>query len=482
MRARGIGGILLVAACLGAALACRRALEEARRDLDLARADITDAPAPAAAAGREIAAAAAGLGVFRALAVDFLWLRAIRLQRKGEYFESEALARLILRLQPRIAAAWTFQAEQLAYDIPPSFPPRERWPWVLSGIALLRDDALALNPGSLAVHAALGKIFYHKIGQDFDEAGPLYRSELAIAFDLERGSPEWTGRLAEWRMDPARWKRIEEELGPGIVLDLRASGSHALYWAAAGLAERREDGRGLAVTLLEGYRLGAILQLHSGGRPIRAAAGRSFAFLPDLRLDDAARAVVEAALAERQIAPEVAADFAWRSISYVWLSGDTALAERRFAEEARRWPSPPASVGDLVADVIFPDVHEGKREALLEALAASIEAPALLEASGEPAFARGFKALAATIHARCEAALGRGAVPPLADCVRAVRSRLASRWEADARTRPLAADVRGEGAEAVSPPAGLLDLPSPQELPFRLDALDPLREPGGVRP
>jgi hypothetical protein len=476
MRARGISGLLAAAGCLAAALVLRQGIEEERRDLGLEQEGIS---AAGSRAGRELTAAAAGLGVFRAVAVDFFWLRAIRLQKKGEYFESESLARLILRLQPRIASAWTFQAEQLAYDIPPSFPPAERWPWVLSGIALLRDEALVLNPGSLAVHAELGKIFYHKIGLDADEAGPLYRSELAKALDVEEESPAWKRKVREWGISLERWKAIQDGLDPTVDLDLRVSGCHALYWAEAGLESGRDHPRGLAVTLLEGYRLGAILQLYAGGRPIQGPAGRSFAFLPDLRLERAARAVLEDAVARRQAAPELAADLAWRSIVYAWLLGDAAEAERRFVEEARAWPSPPASAGDLAADILFPALRGGKKEAFLDALSASLEASALLEASGEATAARGLASLARAIRARGEAAMGAGALPSLEDCDRAVRSRLASRWGADPRGRPFVERVRrGIGPR---PSAEALGLPEPRELPFHAEMLDPVREPAGAR-
>jgi hypothetical protein len=135
-------------------------------------------------------------------------------------------------------------------------------------------------------------------------------------------------------------------------------------------------------------------------------------------------------------------------------------------------------VGHLAADVVFPVLGEGKTEDLPEALAAAIESAALLEVAGEDAFARGFASLARVLHARGEAVLARGTLPSFADADRGVRSRLAARWEADARTRPLAARVRGEAPAASGVPA-VPGLPEPRELPFRLDALDPLREAGG---
>ena len=234
------------------------------------------------------------------------------------------------------------------------------------------------------------------------------------------------------------------------------------------------------MTLLEGYRLGAILQLHAGGRPIRGPAGRSFAFLPDLRLERAARDVLEDAVARHQAAPELAADLAWRSIVYAWLLGDAAEAERRFAEEARRWPSPPASAADLAIDVLFPAVRGGTREAVLDALSASLEAAALLEASGETTLARGLGSLARAIRARGQAVAGGGTLPAVEDCDRAIRSRIASRWEADPRGRPFVDRVR-KGAGA-APSAEALGLHEPRELPFHIEMLDPVRASRGVRP
>jgi hypothetical protein len=176
-----------------------------------------------------------------------LWLRAVHLQERGEYFEAGALAKLITALQPRFPAVWSFQAQNLAYNIPPSFPLPERYPWVVQAIQLLRDGALLHNPESPEAYFELAFIFQHKIGLDFDDAGYLYRSSLAAAFDpgapVEQGAEQRAEQLAarrrEWKLDAEKVKSLETKLGS--TLDFRAAESHALYWAELGLS--RSPGR-----------------------------------------------------------------------------------------------------------------------------------------------------------------------------------------------------------------------------------------------
>ncbi|MBN1420958.1 MAG: hypothetical protein JXP34_19460 [Planctomycetes bacterium] len=129
------------------------------------------------------AESAATLGIFRGLAIDYLWIRATALQEEGRTFEALQLARWITRLQSRLPEAWVFQAWNLAYNISVTFPPAERWPWVWNGIRLLRDEGLGANPSSLRLHHELAWIFHHKIGGTDDLAHARYKAILATQMD-----------------------------------------------------------------------------------------------------------------------------------------------------------------------------------------------------------------------------------------------------------------------------------------------------------
>ena len=67
-----------------------------------------------------------GLGGFRGVISEVLWLRADRLQEQGRYFELAQLAEWINALDPRAADAWAFSAWNLAYNISAMTPKPKR--------------------------------------------------------------------------------------------------------------------------------------------------------------------------------------------------------------------------------------------------------------------------------------------------------------------------------------------------------------------
>ncbi|NOZ64580.1 MAG: hypothetical protein GXO71_06585, partial [Caldiserica bacterium] len=120
------------------------------------------------------------LGGFRGILVDFLWMRAQKLQEEGKYFELVQLSDWIGLLEPKIPQIWIFNAWNLAYNISVEFPtPEERWNWVYQGIRLLRDRALKYIPHSPEIYRELSWIYFNKISASVDEFSPYYKRTWA---------------------------------------------------------------------------------------------------------------------------------------------------------------------------------------------------------------------------------------------------------------------------------------------------------------
>ncbi len=120
------------------------------------------------------------LGGFRGILVNFLWLRAQKLQDDGKYFELVQLSDWIGLLQPDLPAIWKFNAWNLAYNISAQFPAgEERWNWIYQGIKLLRDKGLKYTPNSAEIYKELSWIQYHKISETLDEFNAYYKKMWA---------------------------------------------------------------------------------------------------------------------------------------------------------------------------------------------------------------------------------------------------------------------------------------------------------------
>ncbi|MDD4736000.1 MAG: hypothetical protein PHP44_07840 [Kiritimatiellae bacterium] len=180
------------------------------------------------------------LGGFRGLVADALWIRAARMQQEGRYFEMVQLANWITQLEPQFTEVWAFSAWNLAYNISIYFNrPEDRWRWVQSGIALLRDEGLAYNPHEPDLYYELAWMFAHKIGSFTDNAHIYYKEQWAEAMRKALGGPHpdylhppAPERLAPYRMNIAFMQAIEEQYGP---LDWLRPQTQAIYWAFQGL-------------------------------------------------------------------------------------------------------------------------------------------------------------------------------------------------------------------------------------------------------
>ena len=106
------------------------------------------------------------LGGFRGMAIDFLWLRAVKAKDEARYYESVALFELISRVQPRFEKVWEYMAWDMAYNI--GFyvdQDDDKWSWYLAGLkANLRG--VELNPDSERLLRHLAWMYFHK-GDNF---------------------------------------------------------------------------------------------------------------------------------------------------------------------------------------------------------------------------------------------------------------------------------------------------------------------------
>ncbi len=171
-----------------------------------------------------------GLGGFRGVVSEVLWIRATTLQEEGRYFELVQLADWITALDPRAAEAWVFNAWNLSYNVPAMLPDHNsRLNWVRAGISLLADKAIPANPDTPRLYRELGWLYQNKVGSDDDPAAPRYRLALAARYPAH---PLETRDSSPLPLDYGAVAEIEALFGP---IDWRLPETHAIYWAWRGL-------------------------------------------------------------------------------------------------------------------------------------------------------------------------------------------------------------------------------------------------------
>ncbi|RJP30482.1 MAG: hypothetical protein C4547_16655 [Phycisphaerales bacterium] len=169
------------------------------------------------------------LGTFRALAIDWAFIRAERLKEEGKDYESYQLASLLCRLQPRFASVWDFNAWNMAYNISVNYyTPEARWKWVRNGMELLRDQGIPYNPRNVSLYKSLAFIFWHKIGDFLDDQHMNYKRALACEMERVLGAPV-VALTSEETIEPIR--RIAE--APDDLESLYAADPEAQRLAAA---------------------------------------------------------------------------------------------------------------------------------------------------------------------------------------------------------------------------------------------------------
>lgn len=171
------------------------------------------------------------MGGFRGVLAEVVWFQADRLQDEGEYTELAQLAAYLTHLEPHTPEVWSYAAWNLAYNVSASVPTAaERWRWVEAGLALLRDDALRINPGDPLIAKELGWFYLTKIGGNLDDASPYYREELAKAVDGAAASGGW----AEIGLDRSLMDDVESAYA---ISDWKDPYAHSIYWSALGLGK-----------------------------------------------------------------------------------------------------------------------------------------------------------------------------------------------------------------------------------------------------
>jgi hypothetical protein len=176
------------------------------------------------------------LGGFRSLAAEIIWFRADRLQNEGRYAELAQLGAWLTFLEPHTPEIWAYVAWNLSYNISVMMPtPLDRWRWVESGLRLLRDDGLRLNPASPEICREIAWLFLLKIAGDTDSAAPFYRREWAKTVEKAISS----GNLNTLSMSKETIEKIEKEYKK---LDWKDPNASAIYWTYIGLNENCKKG------------------------------------------------------------------------------------------------------------------------------------------------------------------------------------------------------------------------------------------------
>ncbi len=130
------------------------------------------------------------LGTFRALAIDWAAMRAERLKEEGKTYEALQLHEAVCALAPRFPKMWEYAAWNMAYNISVmQFTPEARWQWVSNGIEILRDKGIQYNPRSATLYKALSWIYWHKIGDFYDDQHLNYKRALAVEMEKVLGAP-----------------------------------------------------------------------------------------------------------------------------------------------------------------------------------------------------------------------------------------------------------------------------------------------------
>jgi hypothetical protein len=121
------------------------------------------------------------LGGFRGIAVNILWVRAMRLQWiEKDYLELVALYEIIQTLQPRFDIVWSFSSWNMAYNIAIQVDTvEEKWKWVQAGISDL-EEGIKRNPGSFILPFELGWFYFDRIGGEIvpHPDAPFHRRQL----------------------------------------------------------------------------------------------------------------------------------------------------------------------------------------------------------------------------------------------------------------------------------------------------------------
>ncbi|MGD0089991.1 MAG: hypothetical protein ABSE73_08730 [Planctomycetota bacterium] len=125
------------------------------------------------------------LGGFRGLLADILWVRAIRHQETGRYYELKLLCDMILKLQPTFTQIHAYQAYTMCFSLARrAETPAGKWYWIRSGLITL-EKGLERNYRNYSLWFELAYMYVDRFGDakrtDF---GYLHRRQLPNIYDL----------------------------------------------------------------------------------------------------------------------------------------------------------------------------------------------------------------------------------------------------------------------------------------------------------
>jgi len=215
-------------------------IKDSHHAASFARKDVTMPPS--------LSLITVALGPIRGVIVDALWWKVSELQESSEYFEIIRITDWITVLQPNNSFVWTYHSWNLAYNIAYEFPtPETRWKWVYSGIKLLRDEGLKLNPGDEFIKSELSWLFLDRVGGYSDPSRIYFIEQWAEITGkyLPEGDKEDLERLAspatekdlkqafsikdKLKLDPEKMLIIDQLYGP---FQWRLPQAQAVYWGA----------------------------------------------------------------------------------------------------------------------------------------------------------------------------------------------------------------------------------------------------------
>lgn len=146
------------------------------------------------------------LGGFRGLLADVLWIRAIRHEDSGRYYELKLLCDMILKLQPTFTQVHAYQAFVMAFNLARrGETPENRWYWVHAGLVTL-EKGLERNYRNYSLWFELAAMYLDRFGDTrAGSDGPLFRRYLPNFYDLTEEERQAVFLKEEERL--ARWAR-----------------------------------------------------------------------------------------------------------------------------------------------------------------------------------------------------------------------------------------------------------------------------------
>ncbi len=175
------------------------------------------------------------LGGFRAVLIDYLWVRSDILDRRKDYYGLLATYEMLADLQPHAERVWVFNSSTMVYDICAEYNTAAgRYAWVRAGLKFALKG-LENNPDSEVIRSHLADTFYYKFSyqggpysrefrrllrEESDkgilrapERPSVAREALLYWEDILKGNPQAGAKMHEFRVWAACTLLAEQEVG-----------------------------------------------------------------------------------------------------------------------------------------------------------------------------------------------------------------------------------------------------------------------------